>query len=85
MNVQQEINDERAKLMTVEALLHCAQRAMDNSDDHGPDYAAVISVARSILNDALNQLDRLAIRHPRPAGAGSSSRTGTVNSHIVSL
>jgi hypothetical protein len=37
---------------------------MDNGDDHGPDYAAVISVARSILNDVLNQLDRVGMRYP---------------------
>jgi len=62
MNVQQEIGDERTKLMTVEALLHCAQRAMDYADNDGPDYSAVISLARSILSDVLNQLDCIGMR-----------------------
>lgn len=65
MNLLQAIEDERARLMTVDAVLHCVVNAMDAGDcsaEHAPDFSSVISLARGLVIESIDRLDRARIQ-----------------------
>lgn len=65
MNLLQAIEDERARLMTVDAVLHCVANAMDAGDcnaAHTPDFSAVIALARGLVIESIDRLDRARIQ-----------------------
>ena len=59
------IEVERARLMKVESLLHCALLAMDYDDGfedgERPYYPNVIELARDLVNETLEQLDSVKL------------------------
>lgn len=63
--VEDAIEDERARLMDAETILHCVVIAMnetDPSDTHGPYYQNVIEVARDLVVESINRLDSVRMR-----------------------
>lgn len=64
MDMQLALEDERARISTADALLHCVVEAMNAGKTRRgePDYACVVIVAREILAESLEALERLAMR-----------------------
>lgn len=59
------IEEERSRLMSAEAILHCAVLALDSDDSpstQGPHYQCVIDAARDMIVTAINQLDSVSLR-----------------------
>lgn len=63
--IQDAIEDERSRLMTVEALLHCIVIAMNDHDgdiSQGPDYHTLVALARDLVRRSIDQLDSMHLR-----------------------
>lgn len=63
--IEDAIEDERSRLMTVEALLHCIVIAMNDHDGdttHGPDYHTLVALARDLVRRSIDQLDSMRLR-----------------------
>jgi hypothetical protein len=64
-DLEDAIEDERARLMDAESILHCVVIAMsegDPADTHAPYYQNVIGIAREILVESINRLDSVRMR-----------------------
>lgn len=63
--LHEAIEDERARLMDAEAVLHCVMIALDDDDrwnTHGPYYQSVIGIARDLVTKTINRLDSVTLR-----------------------
>lgn len=62
--IHDAIEDERSRLMTAEALLHCVVMAMndDDGDVHGPNYPTLVALARDLVRQSIDQLDSMRLR-----------------------
>lgn len=63
--IEDAIEDERSRLMTVEALLHCIVIAMNDHDGNlaqGPDYHTLVALARDLVRRSIDQLDSMRLR-----------------------
>lgn len=58
------IEDERSRLMTAEALLHCVVIAMNDDEGgaHGPNYPTLVALARDLVRESIDQLDSVRLR-----------------------
>lgn len=59
--IENIVEEERARLMSAEAVLHCAAIAMegDEGQTDKPHYPSVIDLARSLIAQSISQLLRL--------------------------
>lgn len=63
--IQEAIEEERGRLMDAEAVLHCVLVAMSESSSaeaHGPSYGSVLTIARDLVAESINQLDSVRLR-----------------------
>jgi hypothetical protein len=59
-SVEDVVEQERARLMCAEAVLHCAVIAMDDDERdsaRSPHYPSVVELARSLITQSIDQLD----------------------------
>lgn len=59
-NLEDIIEAERARLMTVRSVLGCTRAALNNDDDsdlHPIDYADVVEIARAMIQETTIRLD----------------------------
>ena len=67
--IQDAIEDERSRLMTAEALLHCIVIALNDHDGdaaHGPDYHTLVALARDLVRRSIDALDSMRLRPALP-------------------
>jgi len=70
MDIALAIEDERARLGSVDALLHCVVEALNSGErkQEEPDYACVVIIAREMLAESMDALEGLAMK-AQPGGA----------------
>jgi hypothetical protein len=64
-NLEDAIENERTRLMTAEAVLHCAVIAMDDECEYAagrPHYPTLVALARDLIKQSIDQLDSLRLR-----------------------
>ena len=68
--VEDAIEAERTRLMTAHTLLSCAALAMDAEDIafDGPHYLTVLELSRDLVNEAINNLEPMALETTGQAG-----------------